>query len=108
MVNEIDSVGLQEKLAAGEDICLVDIRTPAEIVQAAIPNAIHLPMHLLPLRMNELPRDKEVVLYCRSGARSYHACLYLAQQGFDNAINLRGGIIAWARHGFPIEPGRLA
>ena len=82
MVNEIDSVGLQEKIAAGEDICLVDIRTPAEIVQAAIPNALHLPMHLLPLRMNELPRDKEVVLYCRSGARSYHACLYLFSASF--------------------------
>jgi rhodanese-related sulfurtransferase len=108
VVNEIDSVGLQERMAAGEDIYLVDIRTPAEIVQAAIPDAVYLPMHLLPLRMNELPRDKDVVLYCRSGARSYHACLYLAQQGFDNAINLRGGIIAWARHGFPIEPGRLA
>ncbi|MBP6734925.1 MAG: rhodanese-like domain-containing protein, partial [Chromatiaceae bacterium] len=56
----------------------------------------------------ELPRDKDVVLYCRSGARSYHACQYLAQQGFDKAINLRGGIIAWARHGFAIEPGRPA
>jgi rhodanese-related sulfurtransferase len=95
-------------MAAGEDIYLVDIRTPGEIIQAAIPDAVYLPMHLLPLRMNELPRDKDVVLYCRSGARSYHACLYLAQQGFNNAINLRGGIIAWARHGFPIEPGRLA
>ena len=106
LVSEIDSVGLMDRISAGEDIYLVDIRTPAEIVQAAIPNAVYIPMHLLPLRMNELPRDKDVVLYCRSGARSYHACQYLAQQGFDKAINLRGGIIAWARHGFEIEPGR--
>ena len=105
MVSEIDSAGLQERMAAGEDIHLVDIRTPGEVAQAAIPNAAHLPMHLLPLRMSELPRDKEVVLYCRSGARSYHACAYLAQQGFDNVLNLRGGIIAWARHGFAIEQG---
>lgn len=107
MVNEIDSFGLKDRMTAGEDLLLVDIRTPQEIVQAAIPNAIYIPMHLLPLRLDELPRDKDVVLYCRSGARSYHACQYLAQQGFDNAINLRGGIIAWARHGFEIEPGRL-
>jgi rhodanese-related sulfurtransferase len=60
-------------------------------------------MHLIPLRMNELPRDKAVVLYCRSGARSYHACAYLAQQGFDNVLNLRGGIISWARGGFEID-----
>jgi rhodanese-related sulfurtransferase len=43
-----------------------------------------------------------VVLYCRSGARSYHACNFLGQQGVDNVINLRGGIIAWARQGFEI------
>jgi rhodanese-related sulfurtransferase len=105
VISEIDSAGLQEKIAAGEDIHLVDIRTPAEVAQAAIPDAVHLPMHLLPLRMTELPKDKEVVLYCRSGARSYHACTYLVQQGFDNVINLRGGIIAWARHGFEIAQG---
>ena len=105
MISEIDSAGLQEKLEAGEEIHLVDIRTPAEVAQAAIPNAIHLPMHLLPLRMHELPRDKDIVLYCRSGARSYHACSYLAQQGFSNVSNLRGGIIAWARHGFELRQG---
>ena len=104
MINEIDSATLQEKLAADEDIYLVDIRTPPEVAQGAIPNAHHLPMHLLPLRMHELPKDKDVVLYCRSGARSYHACAYLAQQGVDNVINLRGGIIAWARGGFRVEP----
>lgn len=104
MINEIDSASLQTRLSAGEDILLVDIRTPAEIAQGAIPNAMILPMHLIPLRMSELPRDREVVLYCRSGARSYHACAYLAQQGFDKVVNLRGGIIAWARSGFAIEP----
>jgi rhodanese-related sulfurtransferase len=46
------------------------------------------------------------VIYCRSGARSYHTCQFLAQQGFDNVVNLRGGIIAWARHGYEI--GRIA
>ena len=103
MIDEIDSAGLHEKISAGDDILLVDIRTPAEVAQAAIPGAVHLPMHLLPLRKNELPNDKEVILYCRSGARSYHACAYLAQQGLDNVINLRGGIIAWSRGGFRIE-----
>jgi rhodanese-related sulfurtransferase len=105
VISEIDSASLQQKIAAGEDIHLVDIRTPAEVAQAAIPNALHLPMHLLPLRIDELPRDKDVVLYCRSGARSYHACAFLVQQGFHNVLNLRGGIIAWARHGFDLDQG---
>ncbi|WP_295539533.1 rhodanese-like domain-containing protein [uncultured Thiohalocapsa sp.] len=102
MVNEIDSETLQARLAAGEDVLLVDVRTPAEVAQGAIPNAKHIPMHLLPLRAGELPQDKDFVLYCRSGARSYHACQFLAQQGNDKALNLRGGIIAWARHGYAI------
>ena len=103
MVTEIDSAGLRARMAASDDVYLVDIRTPAEVAQGAIPGATYLPMHLVPLRMHELPRDKDVVLYCRSGARSYHACAYLAQQGFDNVINLRGGIISWASEGFPID-----
>jgi rhodanese-related sulfurtransferase len=103
VINEIDSATLKSRLAAGQDVYLIDIRTPGEVAQGAIPDAVHLPMHLLPLRLHDLPRDKDVVLYCRSGARSYHACSYLSQQGFDNAINLRGGIISWARGGYEIE-----
>jgi rhodanese-related sulfurtransferase len=108
VVKEIDSEGLKAQLSDGgaEAPLLLDIRTPAEVAQGVIPDALHIPMHLLPVRIAELPRDRDLVLYCRSGARSYHACQYLAQQGFDNAVNLRGGIIAWARHGYEI--GRLA
>jgi rhodanese-related sulfurtransferase len=102
VVTEIDSETLQARLNNGEDIVLVDVRTPSEVAQGALPNAIHIPMAVIPARANELPRDRELVVYCRSGARSYHTCQFLAQQGFDNAINLRGGIIAWARHGYEI------
>ncbi|CRI63045.1 Rhodanese-like protein [Thiocapsa sp. KS1] len=102
MINEIDSESLHGRIASGEDVLLVDIRTPAEVSQGAIPDAMHLPMHLIPIRINELPKDRDVVLYCRSGARSYQACAYMLQQGYDRVLNLRGGIIAWARHGYPI------
>jgi rhodanese-related sulfurtransferase len=102
VINEIDSESLHGRIASGEDVLLVDIRTPAEIAQGAIPDAMQLPMHLIPIRINELPKDRDVVLYCRSGARSYQACAYMLQQGYDRVLNLRGGIIAWARHGYPI------
>lgn len=102
MINEIDSESLHGRIASGEDVLLVDIRTPAEIAQGAIPDAMQLPMHLIPIRISELPKDRDVVLYCRSGARSYQACAYMMQQGYDRVLNLRGGIIAWARHGYPI------
>ncbi|QVL50352.1 MAG: rhd_2599 family sulfurtransferase [Thiocapsa sp.] len=102
MINEIDSESLHRRIAGGEDVLLVDIRTPAEIAQGAIPGAMQVPMHLIPIRISELPKDRDVVLYCRSGARSYQACAYMLQQGYDRVLNLRGGIIAWARHGYPI------
>lgn len=106
MVREIDSAYLKTRMEASDDLLLVDIRTPEEVARGIIPAATHLPMHLLPLRQAELPRDRDLVLYCRSGARSYHACQFLMQQGFDNAINLRGGILDWARQGFAV--GALA
>ncbi len=102
VVNEIESDDLQARLASGADIVLLDIRTEGEVAQGILPGSEHLPMHLIPIRMSELPRDKDVLLYCRSGARSYHACTYMQQQGFTNVINLRGGIIGWLRGGYEI------
>ena len=80
-------------------IHLVDIRSENEVRAGGIDGAIHIPMHLLPIRAHEIPKDKPVVLYCHSGARSSQACSYLAQNGFDNMHNLSGGILAWARAG---------
>jgi rhodanese-related sulfurtransferase len=56
----------------------------------------------LPVKAQEIPQDKPVVLYCRSGARSAQACAFMPQKGFDNMHNLTGGILAWARSGKPI------
>ena len=105
VINEIDAAELKRLLDSDKEIELLDIRSDAEIQQGALPAAKHLPMHLIPLKIQDLPKDRDVVLYCRSGARSYHACAYLMQQGVSNVINLRGGIVAWAQSGFEI--GRI-
>ncbi|MBT2968667.1 MAG: sulfurtransferase [gamma proteobacterium symbiont of Ctena orbiculata] len=107
MIKEIDAHDLQTRLNEGDNFLLLDIRSAGELAQGVLPEAVHMPMHLIPLRISELPKDKEIVLYCHSGARSYHACAYLAQQGIENAINLRGGILGWARSGFQLD-ARLA
>jgi rhodanese-related sulfurtransferase len=107
MIKEIDAYDLQARIAEGNDFVLLDIRSAGELAQGMLPNAEHLPMHLLPLRLSELPKDKEIILYCHSGARSYHACAYLAQQGYENMINLRGGILGWSRSGYQLAT-RLA
>lgn len=107
MIKEIDAYDLQARIAENDDFMLLDIRSAGELAQGVLPEAEHLPMHLIPLRISELPKDKDVILYCHSGARSYHACSYLAQQGYDNVINLRGGILGWARSGYQLA-ARLA
>ena len=78
---------------------LIDVRTEAEVAQGVIDGAIHIPLHLLPLRAADIPQDKPVVIYCRSGARSAQACAFMASKGYDNMHNLVGGIMAWARSG---------
>jgi rhodanese-related sulfurtransferase len=107
MIKEIDASELDTRITEDRDFLLVDIRSAGELAQGMLPDAEHIPMHLIPVRMAELPKDREIVLYCHSGARSYQACAYLAQQGFENAINLRGGILGWARSGYRLET-RLA
>lgn len=101
-VNEISAEQLKARLDQGDDIQLLDIRSDPEVQQGIVPRSQHLPMHLIPLKLQDLPRDKDVVLYCRSGARSFHACAFLMQQGVRNVINLRGGILDWARCGYEI------
>ena len=104
MVKEVDAQDLKARIDAGEDIVLVDIRSDAEVAQGVLPDSEHLAMHLIPLRMHDLPKDKDVVLYCRSGARSYHACNFLNQQGINNVISLRGGVVKWASGGHRLDP----
>lgn len=87
-----------------ESFLLVDVRNPHEMAQGMLPAAQAMPMHLVPLRLDEL-RDKEkIVFYCHSGARSGQVCAFLQQHGINQVLNLRGGILDWFRQGFPIEP----
>jgi len=103
-VNEIDVATLKTRMDANDDIYLIDIRSEAEVAQGVLPDSEFLPMHMIPLRMADFPKDRDIILYCRSGARSHHACSYLMQQGIMNCLNMQGGIIAWARSGFEVLP----
>ncbi len=78
---------------------VIDVRTESEGAQGVIDGAIHIPLHLLPLRAADIRQDKPVVIYCRTGARSAQACAFMSAQGFGNMHNLAGGIMAWARSG---------
>jgi len=101
-VKELDVDTLQTYIDEGKVLRLIDVRGIAEMAQGMIPNAEKLPLHTLPARLHEIGADEMTVLYCRSGARSAQGVGYMAQQGFDNVYNLRGGIIAWAQKGMPL------
>lgn len=82
----------------GKAFHLLDVRTDEETTVCTLPDAIHIPMHLIPLRHNELPDDGlPIVVYCHHGIRSLHTAMYLADAGFEALYNLQGGIDEWSR-----------
>ena len=93
---EIDAVALKARLDRGDKFQFIDVREPNEYQIASIPGAKLIPLGDLPTRVGELDPNTEVVVHCRSGARSAKACDFLRQAGFKNAKNMLGGILAWS------------
>jgi molybdopterin/thiamine biosynthesis adenylyltransferase/rhodanese-related sulfurtransferase len=94
-VPEISVEELKRRLDAKEDIYILDVREPHEY-QICNLNGHLIPLNDLPKRVRELDPSKEMVVHCRSGARSARAVGFLRQAGFTKASNLAGGILAWA------------
>lgn len=86
-----------------EGAWLLDVREQDEWEDARIPGAHHIPLGALPSRLDEVPRDRPVVVQCRSGNRSARATRVLLDAGVAESRNLAGGILAWAREGRPVE-----
>ncbi len=94
---EITAGELAERLERGDQVLLLDVREPNEWMAGHLANARHIPMRQIPSQADSLPRDAEIVVYCRSGARSANVQQYLLNNGFGNVTNLAGGLKAWAR-----------
>lgn len=88
---------LKARLDAGEKPLMIDVRESEEVAQGIIPGAIHLPMGQVPQRLDEIPREGEVIFICRSGNRSGQVCEYLASLGFEKPVNMIGGMLAWSQ-----------
>ncbi len=103
MIDEIEADELARRLQGGaERLRLVDVRTPTETGQGIIEGSECVPLHILPLRVAEWEATDTIVFICHSGARSAQACRFMAAHGHDHVLNLRGGILAWARLGLPV------
>jgi len=88
------------RLAAGE-LTLIDVRDPHELPAGRVRGARNLPLGELAARLGELDRDRPVAFICRSGARSATATRIAAGAGYD-AVNVKGGMLAWTRSGLPV------
>jgi sulfur-carrier protein adenylyltransferase/sulfurtransferase len=104
--DEIDALGLKVKMDEKQDFVLVDVREQNEYDMARIPGSILVPLSQLPNRFHELDKykGKEIVVHCKMGGRSAKAITFLKQQGFDNLVNMAGGITAWSDQVDPSVP----
>jgi sulfur-carrier protein adenylyltransferase/sulfurtransferase len=103
-VEEIGAAELKRRLDAGEPLEILDVREPHEWAICRIPGARLVPLGSLAERMHELDTARTYVLQCRSGVRSAKALGVLRQAGFRRLLNLRGGVLAWAREVDPTMP----
>src|SRR5690606_19192958 len=106
MEGEITPAQLRQRLETGEPLQLIDIREPFEwnIANLGEHGARLVSLGDLPDAMDDLDRDQDIVLYCRTGSRSQQALEYMRANGFERIVHLRGGITAWANEIDPSMP----
>ncbi|HEY8474048.1 MAG TPA: adenylyltransferase/sulfurtransferase MoeZ [Natronosporangium sp.] len=102
----ITATELAEWRAAGKDFLLVDVREPAEYEIVKIPDSVLIPKGEITSgeALASLPQDRQIVLHCKSGARSAEALAALKAAGFKDAVHLQGGILAWIKQVDPSLP----
>lgn len=101
---EIDPQELAALRSRPDPYALLDVREPWELEICGFPEAIHLPLGQLVGREQELPQDRPLVVLCHTGRRSLLASRHLRHLGWSRAVNLRGGIEAYA---LEVEPGMV-
>ncbi len=93
---------LKDMLTAG-NVVLVDVREPNEYAEGHIPGAVNIPIRTLAKNLDKLPKDKPVVVYCRTGHRAGMATAALQLLGYSNVRNFTPAIMGWQKAGEPIE-----
>jgi glyoxylase-like metal-dependent hydrolase (beta-lactamase superfamily II)/rhodanese-related sulfurtransferase len=101
-VREIDIDALE---ARPPDTVVLDVREPEEYAHGHVPGAVSLPQADLASRLDEVPRDRPVMLVCQRGMRSYRAAQFLVQMGIDQVASVKGGTAAWRAAAKPLAMG---
>ncbi|BCS31634.1 molybdenum cofactor biosynthesis protein MoeB [Luteitalea sp. TBR-22] len=103
-VPAIEVEELKRRIDAGDDILVLDVREPHEVDIVRIEGTTVIPLGELPRRLDELDRTKDLLVHCKVGGRSAKAVALLREQGFDRAVNVAGGILAWVERIEPHKP----
>lgn len=98
---KIDAQTYNQRFVDGDDHLLIDVRTPEEFASGHIAGAVNISVESLPDRLNEIPDDQTIVVYCRSGNRSAAATNILVDAGYSPVYDL-GGIQDWVSAGYPV------
>ena len=96
-MSEISPQDLKARLGQADAPMLLDVRQDWETQLCRLPNAVHIPIEELELRVEELNAQDEIVVYCHMGVRSAAVAEYLRSLGFAKVRNLTGGVDSWAR-----------
>lgn len=94
---------VRDALATSSPPLLLDVREYPEFAEGHLEGARHIPLAEIKRRADELPRSQPILCICRSGRRSAEAAATLAQLGFTNVMELKGGVMAWEQAGLPLE-----
>lgn len=92
----VEEISARDVRAMKAPPLLLDVREREELALARIPGALHIPMGDIAVRLSEIPDDREVVVFCHHGKRSYSVAAWLKRAGFTRVRSLRGGIDAWS------------
>ena len=101
---EITALELKQRLDRGDALTIVDVREPNEYQINRIPGSVLIPLGDIPKRYNELDPSAELIMQCKSGARSGRAADFLRSVGFKRVLNLKGGILDWIDKVDPSQP----
>jgi len=100
---DITSAEAKAIIARNKNTFILDVRTPQERSQGFIPGSVLIPIDTIEKRLNEVPRNRPVVVYCAVGSRSRVVAQALSGSGYPEVYNMRDGITGWYRNGFPIQ-----
>lgn len=104
-MQNINAADMQKITKQTPDVYLLDVRTLGEYQQKRIKGGRLIPIDQVQNRIDEIPKNRPIIVYCETGARSAMVGRYLDSLGYQSVYNLAQGIMGWQVRGYPIESG---